>query len=50
MHIMEGFLPIKHALGWTVISAPFVLGGVRRVRLQLQECPEKKLLLSVSGT
>ncbi len=49
MHIMEGFLPVKHAVGWTVISAPFVLSGIRRVRMQLQESPESKLLLSAAG-
>jgi hypothetical protein len=25
MHIMEGFLPVEHALGWTLASAPFVV-------------------------
>ncbi len=49
MHIMEGFLPIKHAIGWTVVATPFVLGGIRRVRLQLQESPESKLFLSATG-
>jgi cobalt/nickel transport system permease protein len=27
MHIMEGFLPVEHALGWSVASAPFVASG-----------------------
>ena len=49
MHIMEGFLPVKHAVGWTVVSAPFVVSGIKRVRMQLQESPESKLLLSAAG-
>ncbi|MDP2233125.1 MAG: cobalamin biosynthesis protein CbiM, partial [Actinomycetota bacterium] len=28
MHIMEGFLPVEQAVGWTVISAPFVGYGL----------------------
>jgi cobalt/nickel transport system permease protein len=27
MHIMEGFLPVEHAIGWSVASAPFVAYG-----------------------
>ena len=39
MHIMEGFLPVEHALGWTAASAPFVALGIRSVRRQLREQP-----------
>ena len=31
MHIMEGYLPAGHALGWTVAAAPFVAWGVFRL-------------------
>lgn len=27
MHIMEGFLPVEHAIGWFAASAPFVIAG-----------------------
>ena len=33
MHIMEGFLPVEHALGWSLASAPFLAWGVHSVHL-----------------
>ena len=29
VHILEGYLPLTHAVGWTVASAPFVIRGYR---------------------
>lgn len=49
MHIMEGFLPVEHALGWTVASAPFVVLGIRSVRRQLRERPKQRMLLGVAA-
>lgn len=49
MHIMEGFLPASHALGWTVVSAPFVVAGVVRIRSIVRERPEARLTLAASG-
>jgi cobalt/nickel transport system permease protein len=49
MHIMEGFLPLPHALGWTLASAPFLIVGVRRVARQMRAHPETRMLLGVSG-
>jgi cobalt/nickel transport system permease protein len=49
MHIMEGFLPVEHALGWTAASAPFVAWGVRSLRRQLQTQPEQRMLLGVAA-
>ncbi len=49
MHIMEGFLPLSHALGWTVASAPFVALGVGRIRRILRDKPEARLTLAASG-
>lgn len=49
MHIMEGFLPVEHALGWTAASAPFVVWGVRSIRRQLQAHPEQRMLLGVAA-
>jgi len=49
MHIMEGFLPLKWALLWTIISLPFIVYGIFLISKKLAENPELKLLLGVSG-
>lgn len=49
MHIMEGFLPATHALGWSLASAPFVVWGVHSVRRRLREQPEQRMLLGVAA-
>jgi cobalt/nickel transport system permease protein len=49
MHIMEGFLPAQHALGWGVASAPFVALGLRSIRKRVNQNPEVKMLLGVSA-
>lgn len=49
MHIMEGFLPVSHAVGWTVASVPFVGLGLREIAKRTNEHPESKMLLGVSG-
>ena len=49
MHIMEGFLPATHALGWTIAAAPFVVAGVARIRHIIREKPEARLTLAASG-
>ncbi|MDX2033776.1 MAG: energy-coupling factor ABC transporter permease [Blastocatellia bacterium] len=49
MHIMEGFLPVAHAVGWTIASAPFVAHGARRLNRQMREQPQTKLLLGAAG-
>ena len=49
MHIMEGFLPIEHAVGWTLASAPFVAYGVVAVKKRLRENPEQRMLLGVAA-
>ena len=49
MHIMEGFLPIEHAVGWTLASAPFVAYGIRAIRKRLAENPEQRMLLGVAA-
>ena len=37
MHIAEGFLPPAHALGWTLVAAPFVVHGARAVAREVRE-------------
>jgi cobalt/nickel transport system permease protein len=49
MHIMEGFLPKEHALGWFVASAPFLVCGARRISVVLVQYPERKMLLGLAA-
>ena len=49
MHIMEGFLPAKHALAWGVASAPFVVLGLRSIKKRVKQKPELKMLLGVAA-
>ena len=49
MHIAEGFLPPAHALGWTLVAAPFVIHGARAVAREVRENPESTLLLGAAG-
>jgi len=49
MHIAEGFLPPAHAIGWTVVAAPFVVHGARAVAREVREHPESTLLLGAAG-
>lgn len=49
MHIMEGFLPIEHAIGWTAASAPFVAYGLYAINKRIKEKPEQRMLLGVAA-
>lgn len=49
MHIMEGFLPPAHALGWSAVSLPFLAWGLRAVGLGLRAHPERRMLLGVAA-
>lgn len=49
MHIMEGYLPVTHAVGWSAVSAPFVAYGIHAVGRTLKKHPEAKLVLGASG-
>jgi cobalt/nickel transport system permease protein len=49
MHIMEGYLPVKHAIGWSVIAAPFVAWGTAQLSKRLREEPQSRLVLGASG-
>lgn len=48
MHIMEGFLPAKHALAWSAVSAPFVAYGAWNIKQRIAEHPEQRMLLGVA--
>lgn len=49
MHIMEGFLPVQHAVGWTLASAPFVVSGLYSIKKRVNEKPEQRMLLGVAA-
>lgn len=49
MHIMEGFLPVTHAIGWSVASAPFVAWGIHSIRQRVNTNPEQRMLLGVAA-
>lgn len=48
MHIMEGYLPVTHAIGWTAAVVPFLGYGIKKLGAQLREHPENRLLLGAS--
>ena len=49
MHIMEGFLPVEHAIGWSLASAPVVVYGIRSIRKRIAAHPEQRMLLGVAA-
>jgi len=49
MHIMEGFLPPAHAIGWAAASAPFLAWGLRSMGRGLHAHPERRMLLGVAA-
>ncbi len=48
MHIMEGFLPADHAIGWSLVSAPIVAYGVYSLGKKVRKHPEYRMLLGVA--
>lgn len=49
MHIMEGFLPVEHAIGWSIASAPIVAWGLYSIKKRIAANPELRMLLGVSA-
>lgn len=49
MHIMEGFLPLEWAIFWWGMTLPFLILGLRSIRNSIQENPEAKMMLGLSG-
>lgn len=49
MHIMEGFLPLKWSVLWSVIYIPFLFIGVKNINKIVKEEPKKKVLLALCG-
>ena len=48
MHIMEGFLPPAHALGWAAVSLPVLAWGLHAMGRSLRAHPERRMLLGVA--
>lgn len=49
MHIMEGFLPIKWAIIWSIASLPFIIIGIKRVDSIFKGDKNQKVLLGLAG-
>lgn len=49
MHIMEGFLPIKWSIFWTVVFIPFFLIGIKSINKIVRKDSKKKVLLALCG-
>ena len=49
MHIMEGYLPLEWCIVWFVISFIVVAYGIYQIKKIVDETPESKALLAVSG-
>jgi len=49
MHIVEGFLPVRHAIGWTVAALPFVAVSARAVGRRVNAEPAQRMRLAASG-
>ena len=49
MHIMEGFLPVEHAVGWSAASAPFIAYGIHSIKKRVADNPEQRILLGVAA-
>lgn len=49
MHIMEGFLPAKWAVFWSLAALPFFCAGFFTIRRTVVSHPEVKMLLGLAG-
>jgi len=49
MHIMEGYLPATHALGWWAISVPFLVGGAHKLKQIITTKPAARMLLGAAA-
>jgi len=49
MHIMEGFLPANWAIFWMVLSLPFIVFGIRKIKRLAGEHMNIKMLLGLCG-
>ena len=49
MHIMEGYLPVKWAVFWFILCAPFWIYGLIKLQKEAKGDVEEKLTLALAG-
>ena len=49
MHIMEGYLPVKWAVFWFILCAPFWIYGLVKLQKEAKGNVEEKLTLALAG-
>ncbi|OGH98835.1 MAG: cobalamin biosynthesis protein CbiM [Candidatus Melainabacteria bacterium GWF2_32_7] len=49
MHIMEGFLPLKWCVFWSVLSLPFLIAGLISIQKITNTNPKLKMLIALAG-
>jgi cobalt/nickel transport system permease protein len=49
MHIMEGYLPLKHSVIWSVICIPFLAAGIFSIRKIVEQSRKTLLILVMVG-
>lgn len=49
MHIMEGALPVGHAVAWIAVCIPFLVAGIIQIRKIIKNHKRALLLLAMAG-
>ncbi|MDO5037937.1 MAG: energy-coupling factor ABC transporter permease [Tissierellia bacterium] len=49
MHIMEGYLPLKHAIFWGVLALPFVILGLKNLSKKIGQDRRMVMILAMAG-
>lgn len=49
MHIAEGYLPLKWCIFWGILTLPFFILGLLKIKKHIGENAENKMLIGVSG-
>lgn len=49
MHIMEGYLPVKYSISWTIITLPFLVAGFLAIKKSLQKDRRSLTILAMAG-
>jgi len=47
MHIMEGYLPVKWSLVWSLAFVPVFLYGIKNIQKLIRQTPEKRMILAM---
>ncbi len=49
MHIMEGFLPVKHAVFWWALIIPFIAFGTKKIKKLSEKSVEVKMIFALAA-